>query len=120
MAFWDNFKKALGGDKSAAQKVVDTLSPFTIGKRNLEANTKRVLGGVKAVADVAQPVLEPLGKAAGFLGKGVTAPFQALGTQIGGGPGATAVQAGAKIGTTRVAQQIARESGTDLNSLLKD
>ncbi len=120
MAFWDNFKKALGGDKTAAQKIVDTLSPFTIGKRNLEANTKRVLGGVKAVADVAQPVLEPLGKAAGFLGKGVTAPFQALGTQIGGGPGATAVQAGAKIGTTRVAQQIARESGTDLNSLLRD
>ena len=120
MAFWDNFKKALGGDKSAAQKVVDTLSPFSIAKRNLESNTKRVLGAAKEVIDVAQPVLQPLGKAAGLLGKGVTAPFQALGIQPGAGPGGTALKAGAQIGLTRGASQAARESGTDLNAFLKD
>ena len=120
MAFWDNFKKALGGDKSAAQKVVDTLSPFSIAKRNLESNTKRVLGAAKEIIDVAQPVLQPLGKAAGLLGKGVTAPFQALGIQPGAGPGGTALKAGAQIGLTQGASQAARESGTDLNALLKD
>lgn len=120
MAFWDNFKKALGGDKTAAQKVVDTLSPFSIAKRNLESNTKKVLGAAKEVIDVAQPVLKPLGKAAGALGRGVTAPFQALGIQPGAGVGGTALKAGAQIGVTRGAEQVARETGNDLNELLKD
>ena len=70
MAFWDNFKKSLGGDKDAMQKIVDTLSPWNIAKRNIQENTKRILGGAKAVAraaepviEAAQPVLRPIGEA---------------------------------------------------------
>jgi hypothetical protein len=52
---------------------------------------------------------------------GITAPFQAVSTQIGAGPsGSAALAAGAKIGTTRFASQVSRESGTDLNAFLKD
>lgn len=120
MAFWDNFKKALGGDKTAAQKVVDTLSPFSIAKRNLESNTKRVVGVAKEAIETAQPVLRPLGKAASFLGKGVATPFQVLGVQPGAGPGGAALKAGAEIGITRGASQVARESGVDLNAILRD
>jgi hypothetical protein len=34
--------------------------------------------------------------------------------------GSVALGAGAKIGTTRFASQVSRESGTDLNAFLKD
>ena len=105
MAFWDNFKKSLGGDRDAMQKIVDTLSPWNIAKRNIQDNTKRVLGVAKKAAQVGQPVIEPVGKVAGFLGKGAMAPFQALGIMPGAGPGGTALRAGARIGTTRVTQQ---------------
>lgn len=120
MAFWDNFKKALGGDKDSMQKIVDTLSPWNIGKRNLEENTKRVLGVAKDVAKVAEPVTKPIAKAAGFLGKGALAPFQALGIQPGATQAGTALQAGARIGATKVGQQITQGTSTNLNDLLKD
>lgn len=127
MAFWDNFKKSLGGDKDAMQKIVDTLSPWNIAKRNIQDNTKRILGGVKAVAkaaepaiEAAQPVLRPIGEAAAFLGKGITAPFERLSTPVGGGPGPAIVKAGAQIGLGRQAGRLAAETGTDLNNLLRD
>ena len=120
MAFWDNFKKALGGDKKAAQKVVDTLSPFEILKRSAQKNVKTALTVGKKVADVADPVLEPAGKVLSFLGKGVTAPFQAMGVTPGAGPGGAVLKAGAQVGVTRGAAKIAQETGTDLNDLLKD
>jgi hypothetical protein len=120
MAFWDNFKKSLGGDRDAMQKIVDTLSPWNIAKRNIQDNTKRVLGVAKKAAEVGQPVIEPVGKVAGFLGKGAMAPFQALGIMPGAGTGGTALRAGARIGTTRVGQQIAQQTGTDINAILKD
>jgi len=120
MAFWDNFKKALGGDKSAAQKVVDTLSPWNIGKNIVKAGTERVIKEAKEAGEFYKPIAQPLGKAAGFLGKGAMAPFQALGVQPGAGQGATALKAGAQIGITRGAAKIATETGTDLNNLLKD
>ncbi len=120
MAFWDNFKKALGGDKKAAQKVVDTLSPFEILKRSAQKNVKTALAVGKKVADVADPVLEPAGKVLSFLGKGVTAPFQALGITPGAGPGGGVLKAGAQIGVTRGAADIAQTTSTDLNDILKD
>jgi len=120
MAFWDNFKKALGGDEKAARQVVDALSPFNILKRSAEKNVKTALGVAKKATDVASPVLEPAGKVLSFLGKGITTPFQALGAQPGAGPGATALQAGARIGVTKTAADIAQDYGTDLNQLLRD
>ena len=127
MAFWDNFKKSLGGDKDAMQKIVDTLSPWNIAKRNIQDNTKRILGGVKAVAkaaepvvEAAQPVLRPIGQAAAFLGKGIAAPFERLSTPIGGGPGPAIVKAGTQIGLGRELGLLGAETGTDLNGLLRD
>jgi hypothetical protein len=120
MAFWDNFKKALGGDKDSMQKIVDTLSPWNIAKRNLQDNTKRVLGAAKTAVEIAEPVLKPVGKATAFLGKGALAPFQALGVQPGAGPSASVLKAGTQIGVTREAQKIATQTSTDLNNLLKD
>lgn len=120
MAFWDNFKKALGGNKDSMQKIVDTLSPWNIAKRNIQDNTKRVLSGAKAVAEVAQPVLKPAAEAAGFLAKGAMAPFQALGIQPGAGPAGSVLKAGTQIGATRAAQQITQGTGADLNTILKN
>jgi len=120
MAFWDNFKKALGGDKKAAQKVVDTLSPWNIGKNITKGVAKQVVKEVKEAGEFYEPITKPLGKAAGFLGKGVMAPFQALGVQPGAGPGAAVLKAGTQVGLTRAAAKVATETGTDLNNLLKD
>ena len=106
MSFWSDFRKSFGGDKDAMEKIVDRLSPWNIAKRALQQNTRDVLTGAKAVASVIpEPVKKGLSQAAGQLGKGITAPFQAISTQIGAGPGAAALAAGAKIGTTRVASQ---------------
>ena len=120
MAFWDNFKKSLGGDRDAMQKIVDTLSPWNIAKKNIQDNTKRVLGAAKTVAEAVEPVVKPIAKVAAPLGRGIAAPFQALGIQPGAGTGGTALQAGARIGATRVGQQIAQQTGTDINAILKD
>lgn len=120
MSFWDTFKQALGGEKDAMQKVVDTLSPWNIAKRNIQENTKRVLTGAKKVAEVAQPITEPLGKVAGYLGRGAMAPFQAFGIQPGAGPGGGILKAGAQIGAARAASQIETEYGIDLNQSLRD
>ena len=119
MSFWDTFKQALGGEKDAMQKVVDTLSPWNIAKRNIQENTKRVLTGAKKVAEVAQPITEPLGKVAGYLGRGAMAPFQAFGIQPGAGPGGGILKAGAQIGAARAASQIETEYGIDLNQSVK-
>lgn len=127
MAFWDNFKKSLGGDKDAMQKIVDTLSPWNIAKRNIQENTKRILGGVKTarkaaepIIEAAQPVLGPAGEAISFLGKGIAAPFERLSTPVGGGPGPAIVKAGTQIGLGRQAGRLAAETGVDLNNLLRD
>jgi hypothetical protein len=121
MSFWSDFRKSFGGDKDAMEKIVDRLSPWNILKRNIQQNTKNILTTGKAVASVIpEPVKKGLGQVAGQLGKGITAPFQAISTQIGAGPGSAALAAGAKIGTTRLASQVSRESGTDLNAFLKD
>ena len=121
MSFWSDFRKSFGGDKDAMEKIVDRLSPWNIAKRAIQQNTRDVLTVGKAVASVIpEPVKKGLGQVAGQLGKGITAPFQAISTQIGGGPGSAALAAGAKIGTTRLASQVSRESGTDLNAFLKD
>ena len=127
MAFWDNFKKSLGGDRDAMQKIVDTLSPWNIAKRNVQENTKRILSGAKTVVraaepvvEAAQPVLRPVGQAVSFLGKGLAAPFERLSTPIGGGPGPAIVKAGTQIGLGRELGMLAAETGTDLNSVLRD
>lgn len=120
MSFWDTFKQALGGEKDAMQKVVDTLSPWNIAKRNIQENTKRVLTGAKKVAEVAQPVTEPLGKVAGYLGRGAMAPFQAFGIQPGAGPGGGILKAGAQIGAARATAQLETEYDIDLNQSLRD
>lgn len=121
MAFWDNFKKVLGGDKDSMQKIVDTLSPWNILKRSVQDNTKQVLGIAKTVGGaIPEPVKQTVGKTAGFLGKGAMAPFQALGIQPGAGPAASVLKAGTQIGATRTAQEITRGTNTDLNAILKN
>ncbi len=120
MSFWDTFKNTLGDAKDSAQKIVDTLSPWNIAKKNLQENTKRVLTGAKKVAEIAEPVLKPVGKAAGFLGKGALAPFEAFGIQPGAGPGGGILKAGAQIGAARATSQIEAEYGIDLNEQLRD
>jgi hypothetical protein len=131
MSFWSDFRKSFGGDKDAMEKIVDRLSPWNIAKRALQQNTKDVLTGAKAVASgvkaIGEAIPEPVSKGlksafaqGGKTLEGVTAPFRAISTQIGAGPGSAALAAGAKIGTTRLASQVARESGTDLNAFLKD
>jgi hypothetical protein len=120
MSFWDTFKKSLGGDKDAMQKIVDTLSPWNIAKRNIQNNTKRVLGAAKEVAEIAQPITKPVGQALGYLGKGALAPFQAFGIQPGASPAGGILKAGAQIGASRAAAQLETNYGIKLNDSLRD
>ena len=131
MSFWSDFRKSFGGDKDAMEKIVDRLSPWNIAKRALQQNTKDVLTGAKAVASgvkaigqaIPEPVSQGLKSALTQGGKTLSAatePFRAIGKQVAAGPSAAALGAGAKIGTTRFASQVSRESGTDLNAFLKD
>ena len=131
MSFWSDFRKSFGGDKDAMEKIVDRLSPWNIAKRALQQNTKDVLTGAKAVASgvkaigqaIPEPVSQGLKSALTQGGKTLSAatePFRAIGKQVAAGPSAAVLGAGAKIGTTRFASQVSRESGTDLNAFLKD
>lgn len=121
MAFWDNFKKALGGDKDSMQKIVDTLSPWNIAKRNLQDNTKRVLGVAGEVAQAAQPIVKPVSKVVGTLAKGVVAPFENVGMPLTTQSVAkTALKAGTQIGAARTAAQFEQQTGVTLNDVLKN
>ena len=120
MSFWDTFKKALGEGKDTLDKVADVLSPWNSAKKNLQNNTKAILGAGKKIADIASPITEQAGKALGFLGRGALAPFQAFGIQPGAGPGGGILKAGAQIGASRAASQFEAEYGVDLNQSLRD
>jgi hypothetical protein len=125
MSFWSDFRKSLTGDKDSMEKIVDRLSPWNIGKRAVQQNVKDVLTGTKFVAEaIPEPIKKGLGAAASQIGKGITAPFQALNTQIMGGPSGGVLAAGAKIGVARqaaqVSQGLSKSQEASLNSFLKD
>ena len=125
MSFWSDFRKSLTGDKDSMEKIVDRLSPWNIGKRAVQQNVKDALTATKFVAEaIPEPIKKGLGAAASQIGKGITAPFQALNTQIMGGPSGGVLAAGAKIGVARqaaqVSQGLSKSQGASLNSFLKD
>lgn len=125
MSFWSDFRKSLTGDKDSMEKIVDRLSPWNIGKRAVQQNVKDALTATKFVAEaIPEPIKKGLGAAASQIGKGITAPFQALNTQIMGGPSGGVLAAGAKIGVARqaaqVSQGLSKSQEASLNSFLKD